>query len=59
MTWDAMPIFMWSDRKIDWQIRDAWPKAGMGAVAILVRDPIRCESMEAESLDDVDFYFCG
>jgi hypothetical protein len=30
VTWNTMPTFVWCDRKIDWRIRDARPKAGVG-----------------------------
>ena len=42
-----MPMFVWSYRKIDWRIRDARPKAGVGSGAIvgvngdLIVEPLR------------------
>ena len=37
-----MPMFVWSDRKTDWRIRDAWPKTGVGPTSIVMRDPVFC-----------------
>jgi len=37
---NAVPMFMRPDRMIDWWNRDAWPKAGMGTAAILMRDSV-------------------
>ena len=44
---NPMPMFVWCDRKIDWWIRDAWPKAAMGSTSIVMCDPV---SWSSESL---------
>jgi hypothetical protein len=28
LVWNALSIFVCSDRKSDWRIRESWPKAG-------------------------------
>jgi hypothetical protein len=33
-------MFVWSDRKIDWRIRDSRPKAGVAAASIIMHDPV-------------------
>ena len=35
-----MPMFVWCDRKIDWRIRDAWPKAAVGPTSIVMCNPV-------------------
>jgi hypothetical protein len=35
-----MPMFVWRDRKINWRLRDARPKAGMRAASVIMRDPV-------------------
>jgi hypothetical protein len=37
---NTMPMFVWSDRKLDWRIRDAWSKAHVGPTSIVMRDPV-------------------
>ena len=39
---NPMTMFVWSDSKIDWRIRDAWPKAGVGPTSIVMCDPVFC-----------------
>ena len=42
MAGNPMPMFVWRDRKIDWRIRDAWPKAAVGSTSIVMCDPVFC-----------------
>ena len=39
---NAMPMFVWRDRKLDWRIRHTWPKAGVGSTSIVMCDPVFC-----------------
>ena len=37
---NAMPMSLWTDRKIDWRVRDAWPRSGMGSAPVIMRDAV-------------------
>ena len=35
-----IPVVVWSDREIDWRIRDSRPKAGVGATSNILHAPV-------------------
>ena len=40
MVRNKMPMFMWRDRKLEWRIRDAWPKAHVRPTLVVMCDPL-------------------